>query len=305
MPNRYLNRIRLPDTGGTLTAAAAIGATTLTSTDFATQLPAMTSGADYVPLVVRNAAGEQQAIDAYFHDTGASPNDVTITPALTIALAVGDTWDVAIRTDDFPRGPDYPPPNVSGYSEEFDVEDLSGAFPAGWAWQRQGTGTFRREGGAGVIQCPSGNDYTWIDRSAPAGTWELRAKISSALRMTNYHEYGITLRDSSTGKAIFFSCGFSGAASVMLSRITAVPAWDSFFNPQVALYGVERMYVRVVKNAANSFDFWWSADGRAWSLYATAQDLSTWLTGGVSHLGFYVSGSSTSEMACDFFRVFT
>lgn len=204
------------------------------------------------------------------------------------------------------HGPDNP--DEWGASLGYDEEFASGSgLPSGWAWVNQGTATYTRSKGHGIVSEPtaaSGNQVRLIERAIPTeGTFEAVFKLTG--RMYPAGDFGIFvhLRDSVSGKIVTHGRGSTPPAfdlwnwtnaSNLSAVVTSVPNDASM---------VQR-YWKIRKNSATSWDFEASDDGVAWNVIRAGHNVQTFLGTAPTHIGFGLwRNNLTLSAACDWFRV--
>lgn len=187
-----------------------------------------------------------------------------------------------------------------GYDVEFNGNGTT--LPTGWSWFNQGTASFRERFGVGSLVIPnSGAHYRIIDRPIPSeSTWTLYARMTSTVNNADSNGYGLTLRESSTGKVITWHQDMGSNL-----RIVSWSAVDPTSGAGVPFgIGEDNKRYRgfaIRRNSATSYDFGWFMDSEVrW--------LSTALNPGwtVDRIGFggQADGVSTdAHISCRWFRV--
>jgi hypothetical protein len=182
-----------------------------------------------------------------------------------------------------------------GYDEEFDT--ISTSPPSGWSWVNQEDATYHQQFGGGSIYAPavSGNDARILVRDAPAeSTWAWYSGLHLTLADGTASTNGLILRDATSGKLIVFGISESSDLGVYLARYDSPTAWNASVTNKPLGGGLSgRHYFRIVKNATDDYDFYWSADGIGWILISGAYDVSAWLDT-VDEIGFMAESANTS-----------
>lgn len=192
-----------------------------------------------------------------------------------------------------------------GFDEEF---NSGSGVPTGWAWVNQGTATYTRTKGRGLITEPtaaSGNNVRLIERSMSGfpGTFEATFKARGRMFLTG-SSYGsvITLRDSVSGKLFTFGAG--GNPALDLWQWNSASALNTTVDAIATDLAAIVRFWRIKKNSSTSWDFLVSADGVVWDTIRSAYNVTTFLGTAPTHIGFGLwRNNQIVSTACDWFRV--
>ena len=181
------------------------------------------------------------------------------------------------------------------YDEEFTADTLS--LPSGWSWVNQGSATYDQKFGCGIIDHPgvgSGDDIKLLVRSLPAGaSWTATAKVTASGTGAPILSFGLALRESATGKFVTLGMQNNGANS---SKWNSPTSYNSAVTGNLVSI-IPVTYFRIIKNNTTSWDLQLSADGIAWWKLASANNLTTFLTGTIDQIGFFAHRQSGAEFA--------
>lgn len=274
-----------------------------------------TLSGDYIPLTLLNTSGvpvEIVYLTAY--TSGATTGTIVRGREGTtgVAHSAGAVIHQAHVTADVYADPVDDPGQWGGLDLGYDTElNVAGGLPSGWAWVNQGTATFTRTKGRGIITEPtlgSGNQLRLIDRAIPTeSTFEATVKLAGRVwpPAGTFGHY-ISLRDSVSGKIVTFGMNGAGASTWAFGRwdwtnaSTLSAASLSTVSDAVLTY----RYWRIRKNSATSWDFEASQDGTVFDTVSAAHNVQTFLGTAPTHIGWGLWRNNVlTSASCAWFRV--
>lgn len=192
-----------------------------------------------------------------------------------------------------------------GVGASYEMDGTGTSIPTGLVGTDLGTSTFVQDCGALVMAVPSaaGDNVRMVGAAVSGSTWTAVMKFSAMLPRPGTCNYGMYLRDSTSGKLITFARN-QADGNLNVYKWTS-PTVFSTVGVTVS-YGVtaDRVpdYWRIKKNNATSYDFAVSYDGAAWRTSAVAYDVSAWLTT-PDEVGFHTNPTSAiDQVACHWLR---
>jgi hypothetical protein len=171
------------------------------------------------------------------------------------------------------------------WDENFSRTGAPTTIPASMAWVNQGSATFVERDGIGWLTGTAQNtqNHHIIEKTVPAGaTWTIVGKFTIFTRPLNYWQMGISLRDSGSGRVQTWDVEDRGLCLFSWNSPTSYNTESSHAG---RLYTTQ-FYLRVKKNSATSYELTYSENGQNWLTVFAAHN-PTFLTGGVTHIGFH------------------
>lgn len=116
----------------------------------------------------------------------------------------------------------------------------------------------------------------------PSANWTYTVRMEGIVPSTLYSGYGVSIRDTVSGKYLFFGTNQSGFTGV--DRFAALGG--AFSATPIPAVGIRTNWYRVVFTATGaSLAFYFSADGKVWTLFGT-ETVATYLTNNPNRVGF-------------------
>jgi len=242
------------------------------------------------------------------------PNDATKflngTGAYTSPGGALPTW-LQVHPDNYPASPTI-------YDDEFEEGSLS----VQWSWVNQGPAT---------VTVPSNSTWMYMDSGAgtggdnkrilvetlPATTWIFVAKLHLYPNLTNFGWGGLGVRDSSSGKFIFYGFGYNNNLRLTVdtyasptsagSNQMTQSSWFGTVTPSTGTpaFGVVQKYL-AIQNDGTNLIYYISLNGIHFFKVLT-QTNNAFLTN-LSQIGFVIDGWTTSLhefLQCDWIRKYT
>lgn len=274
-----------------------------------------TLSGDYIPLTILDSDGVPKEV-VYLTAYTTAGTTGTISRGMEGTTGVAHSAGVALHqshlTADVYADPVDDPGQWGGLDLGYDVEfNSSGSsLPSGWAWVNQGTATFTRTRGRGLITEPtaaSGNNLRMIERAIPTeSSFEATVKLNGRLwPPAGTFGHFIHLRDSVSGKITILGANGAGSSTWSLGR------WD-WSNPTTSSattltttdFALMPRFWRFRKNSATSWDFQLSLDGVVWDTHTAAHNVETFLGTAPTHIGWGLwRNNVVTSAACSWFRV--
>ena len=195
-------------------------------------------------------------------------------------------------------------------SYDYNADDSGTSPPAGWSWVNQGTSTLRRAFNRLIIAPQTGDaageNHRILVRSLPTeSTWRAFIKMPMSADSTFWDRAGFILRDSGTGKYVYFGPAASSSSNMILQmhldEWSALNTFSAVLR-EAAMYPAYPSYLSIRRNSATSYDYMHSFDGIAWGFWDNARNTSAFFT--PNQIGVLVNAPGNSgEAALQFFRV--
>lgn len=121
--------------------------------------------------------------------------------------------------------------------------------------------------------------------TSPSSNWTYTVRMEAIIPTSNYSGCGISIRDTVGGKYLFF--GTNQSLFTGVDRFAALGG--AFSATPIPAVGVRTNWYRAVFTAAGaSLAFYFSADGKVWTLFGT-ETVAAYLTNNPNRVGFGVT----------------
>jgi len=161
---------------------------------------------------------------------------------------------------------------------------------AGWSWVNQGSATVTTVENAECLATPasSGDNIRARTRPIPSAPYYVTALFVPNFFPINFLHAGLTLRESSSGKLRNFGFGYANGGMLLLNQYTGPTSFSSTpFNTSGGYWTPGATWLRIGDDNAGNFKFWYSLDGRVWTLLYTTTP-TTFCT--PDEVGIFVNG---------------
>lgn len=180
----------------------------------------------------------------------------------------------------------------------------SSSLPSGWSWVNQGGASYDEQVGAGAVILPSSGgtaSHRWIVQSISGSSWTATGKFSFPTSGAQYIGFEFILRQSSNGHVVRLSVAEDGSLQVAHMDDSSQAGLAAYVT--IPISRNNEFYMRITKTSSTSWKFEYSAEGVAWLVVASAQDISGNATPDQIGFGGLNMAAATNGFACQWLRV--
>ena len=173
-------------------------------------------------------------------------------------------------------GPDTPPAVADPMDDEFSGTTVDPK----WAWVNQsGSAATVSDGSLVLASTTTGNQWSLLLQSAPAGTWTIQAKVALQGRRDDFHTFGLCVMDSASGHRIAFGVFANNtngqAGGIELWKYNSISEFASAVYADHSGMPSGFIYFRIAKDATN-LTYSYSYDGMIFTTVA-AEAMATFV----------------------------